>query len=64
MCCTFGDLTDVQWWREYDLPTRTVVGRDGRILREIPGWISSHDGRRAYEQLAGEPFSAWLDRVK
>ncbi|MFC6151258.1 valine--tRNA ligase [Mumia xiangluensis] len=58
-CCTFGDLTDVQWWREYDLPTRTVVGRDGRILREIPGWISSHDGRRAYEELAGKTvFSA------
>ncbi|MFD1826279.1 MULTISPECIES: valine--tRNA ligase [Mumia] len=58
-CCTFGDLTDVQWWREYDLPTRTVVGRDGRIIRETPGWISSHEGRRAYEELAGKTvFSA------
>jgi valyl-tRNA synthetase len=25
MCCTFGDLTDVQWWRELRLPTRTVI---------------------------------------
>ncbi|QMW67495.1 valine--tRNA ligase [Mumia sp. ZJ1417] len=58
-CCTFGDLTDVQWWREYDLPTRTVVGRDGRIIRETPGWVSSHEGRRAYEELAGKTvFSA------
>ncbi|RYJ06276.1 MAG: valine--tRNA ligase, partial [Actinomycetales bacterium] len=35
-CCTFGDLTDVQWWREFQLPNRTVIGRDGRILREVP----------------------------
>ena len=31
MVCTFGDLTDVIWWRELALPTRTVVGRDGRL---------------------------------
>ncbi|NLE17002.1 MAG: valine--tRNA ligase, partial [Propioniciclava sp.] len=40
MCCTFGDLTDVQWWRELDLPTRTVIGRDGRLTRETPEWIA------------------------
>ncbi|WP_262851603.1 valine--tRNA ligase [Mumia quercus] len=58
-CCTFGDLTDVQWWREYNLPTRTVVGRDGRILRETPEWITSDEGRAAYEALAGKTvFSA------
>jgi len=31
MVCTFGDTTDVTWWRELGLPTRTVVGRDGRL---------------------------------
>ncbi len=31
MICTFGDLTDVTWWRELGLPTRTIVGRDGRL---------------------------------
>ena len=41
MCCTFGDLTDVQWWRELDLPNRTVINRDGRLLRETPDWITS-----------------------
>ena len=40
MCCTFGDLTDVTWWRELDLPTRSVVGRDGRLLRETPEWLA------------------------
>jgi valyl-tRNA synthetase len=31
MICTFGDTTDVTWWRELDLPTRTLIGRDGRF---------------------------------
>jgi valyl-tRNA synthetase len=31
MVCTFGDATDVTWWRELGLPTRTIIGRDGRI---------------------------------
>ncbi len=56
MCCTFGDLTDVMWWRELNLPTRTVIGRDGRFIRETPDWISNTE---AYEALAGKTaFSA------
>ena len=31
MICTFGDTTDVMWWRELHLPTRTLIGRDGRL---------------------------------
>ena len=50
MCCTFGDLTDVTWWRELDLPTRTIIGRDGRLLRDIPEWIVA---REAYARIAG-----------
>lgn len=59
MCCTFGDLTDVQWWRELRLPTRSVVGRDGRVLRDTPDWITTGAGRATYEQVAGKTtFSA------
>ena len=32
MICTFGDITDVTWWRELSLPTRALIGRDGRFL--------------------------------
>ena len=39
MCCTFGDLTDVTWWRELQLPARVIIGRDGRVLRDRPEWI-------------------------
>lgn len=56
MCCTFGDLTDVQWWRELNLPVRTVIGRDGRLLRDTPEWLT---GSALYEELAGKTtFSA------
>ena len=56
MCCTFGDLTDVTWWRELQLPARVIIGRDGRILRDQPAWIA--DGER-WAELAGKTtFSA------
>ncbi|WP_456696412.1 valine--tRNA ligase [Aeromicrobium sp. P5_D10] len=59
MCCTFGDLTDVIWWRELQLPNRTIIGRDGRILPDVPDWISSDGGRELYTSLAGKTtFSA------
>lgn len=53
MCCTFGDLTDVQWWRELDLATRSVIGRDGRILADPPSGLDSSVGLAAYAQLTG-----------
>ncbi|MFB9314223.1 valine--tRNA ligase [Nocardioides plantarum] len=59
MCCTFGDLTDVTWWRELNLPVRTVVGRDGRLTRETPDWLSGEQAATAYAELAGKTtFSA------
>ncbi len=59
MCCTFGDLTDVTWWRELDLPVRTVIGRDGRFTRETPEWLAGEQAATAYAELAGKTvFSA------
>ena len=60
MCCTFGDLTDVLWWRELQLPTRSVITRSGRIQNEVPEWIESGSGQRFFDQeLAGKTtFSA------
>jgi valyl-tRNA synthetase len=31
MCCTFGDSTDVLWWRKHQLPLLAAIGRDGRM---------------------------------
>ncbi|MCX6401699.1 MAG: valine--tRNA ligase [Propionibacteriales bacterium] len=54
MCCTFGDLTDVTWWRELQLPVRTVIGRDGRFTRETPEWLASEQASTAYADLMGK----------
>jgi valyl-tRNA synthetase len=59
MVCTFGDLNDVTWWRDLALPTRAVIGFDGRFLTEAPAAIDSPAGREAYAELAGKTvFSA------
>ncbi len=54
MICTFGDLTDVIWWRELNLPTRPVIGRDGRIVADMPDWITSATGTANYAALAAK----------
>src|SRR5688572_2006436 len=54
MICTFGDLTDVLWWRELSLPVRAVLMPNG-ALRAVtwgePGW-ESKDAARAQEAYA------------
>ena len=31
MCCTFGDETDVHWWRTHKLDTRIIIDKTGRL---------------------------------
>lgn len=31
MCCTFGDETDIVWWRKHNLNLRVILGKDGRV---------------------------------
>lgn len=59
MICTFGDVTDVIWWREFDLPNRTIIGRDGRIIADAPEALESEAAKNAFAELAGKTvFSA------
>ena len=59
MICTFGDVTDIIWWRELDLPNRTILGKDGRVVAEAPDAIVSEAGTAAFAELAGKTvFSA------
>ena len=53
MICTFGDITDVTWWRELQLPTRAIIGWDGRLLADPPSGLDSEGARTAYARLAG-----------
>jgi valyl-tRNA synthetase len=63
MICTFGDLTDVTWWRELQLPTRPIIGWDGRILPEAPAWIETAQAQAAYAELAGKTAHSAKDRI-
>jgi valyl-tRNA synthetase len=58
MICTFGDITDVTWWRELALPIRAVVQRDGRLRPVVwgePGWEADDPAaaQGVYDQLEG-----------
>lgn len=63
MVCTFGDTTDVTWWRELRLDTRAVLGWDGRLLAEPPTGIDSPEGRAAYAELAGATVFTARERI-
>jgi valyl-tRNA synthetase len=62
MCCTFGDVTDVIWWRDLQLPVRSVIAPDGR-LGEVEwgedGWPSEDvdAARRNYAELEGRTIN-------
>lgn len=59
MCCTFGDVTDVEWWRDLKLPTRPIIQRNGRIIMSVPDWIEDPQGRAIFEETEGKTtFSA------
>ena len=53
MICTFGDVTDVIWWRELGLPVRAVVGRDGRLVAAAPAGLDEAAARLYESELAG-----------
>jgi valyl-tRNA synthetase len=68
MICTFGDVTDVQWWRELRLPTRVVMQRDGTIAAPRwgeRGWPSRDVERASAAQrdIAGSPAKKARRRV-
>jgi valyl-tRNA synthetase len=67
MICTFGDITDVTWWRELSLPVRAVIQPNGAfrpVTWGAAGWESSDPGRAqsAYDPLVGQ--SSAKARVK
>ena len=67
MICTFGDVTDVIWWRALSLPVRAIIQANG-ALKPIAwgseGWESTAAAaaQQAYDQLAN--LSAAKARVK
>ncbi|MCS5637579.1 MAG: valine--tRNA ligase, partial [Myxococcota bacterium] len=68
MVCTFGDATDVQWWRDEGLALRQVVGRNGRMLpvefgsEGFPS-LDPGEANRYYAELAGKNVKQAQKRI-
>ncbi len=59
MVCTFGDQTDVIWWREQKLALRQIIGRNGRLVPLTfgsPGWesLEPEKANAAYAGVVGK----------
>jgi valyl-tRNA synthetase len=68
MVCTFGDQTDVQWWREEKLALRQLIGRSGRLVPVefgTPGWesLDAEAANRYYGELAGKRPKQARERI-
>jgi valyl-tRNA synthetase len=63
MICTFGDVTDVIWWRELDLPNRAILGWDGRILSDAPEVIKDPKALEIFAELAGKTVFSARQRI-
>jgi valyl-tRNA synthetase len=60
MICTFGDITDVTWWRELSLPVRAVIQPNGTfrtVTWGAPGWesVDASRAQQAYDHVAKLP---------
>lgn len=59
MVCTFGDATDVHWWREQKLALRQIIGRSGRLnpvhfgSESFPS-LKPENANEYYKQLEGK----------
>ncbi|HEX6123403.1 MAG TPA: valine--tRNA ligase [Ktedonobacterales bacterium] len=68
MCCTFGDSTDVEWWRAHALPLRPVIGRDGRLTAEagpeLAGLTTTEARARIVARLAEAGLLLGRERIQ
>jgi valyl-tRNA synthetase len=42
MCCTFGDTTDIGWWRDHRLPFVASIGKDGKMTEAAGAYAGLH----------------------
>jgi valyl-tRNA synthetase len=53
MVCTFGDKVDIEWWKEYNLPTLIIINKDG-TLNEHAGAFTGQKLREARASILAE----------
>lgn len=64
MCCTFGDQTDIEWWKKYNLPLKYIFTDDGKIIDSIPkyGGLKIKDAR---EQIINDLKNAgYIEKIE
>ncbi|MCC7414783.1 MAG: valine--tRNA ligase [Epsilonproteobacteria bacterium] len=56
MCCTFGDKTDIAWFKKFKLPYKQSVGFDGKWLPQTGplAGLSAQDARKKVVELLTE----------
>ena len=67
MCCTFGDQTDMEWQKEYNLPVKNVIKTDGTIQEDIEyiGGMKTFDARlKIVEELQKQGLLNKSERIK
>ena len=51
MCCTFGDNTDIDWWRDHNLPLRVILNKYGKLDFTCANWLDSKDYTEQLQNL-------------
>ncbi|HJK86705.1 MAG TPA: valine--tRNA ligase [Candidatus Megaira endosymbiont of Nemacystus decipiens] len=58
MCCTFGDQTDVLWWRKHDLKTKIIFSKHGKIIENI------EFDENCLDEVAAKQFACQISGLK
>ncbi|WP_456475278.1 valine--tRNA ligase [Candidatus Pyrohabitans sp.] len=53
MCCTFGDMQDIEWYMEHNLPLKVAITKDGRMTR-LAGKYKGLSVKEARERIIEE----------
>ncbi len=68
MVCTFGDITDVQWWKQSGLPIKQIIGKDGKIANIVYGegafvTLNKEKAQRNFNKIAGLTIKEAQDKI-
>ena len=67
MCCTFGDQTDIEWWKKYNLPLKYIFTEDGKIIDSVPkyGGLKIKEARKQIiEDLNNEGYIVKIEELE
>ena len=67
MCCTFGDQTDIEWWKKYNLPLKKIFTDDGHIVGSVKkyGGLTIKEARkRIIEDFEKEGYLVRIEELE